>query len=149
MTTSAPLCLSGTFCLEKTCGKFAEFMQANAGVFRREFGSELFEGSLNVTVDDTRNMHEYLDTRQLSPAFTILRDHFRDMPDYIGDAQVWHVELSSEQIRDPHACWLFRRIGSAVPPNVLELVSMVGLVETYELCDADPMKLFIFSGQRP
>jgi hypothetical protein len=53
------------------------------------------------------------------------------MSSYLGDAQVWRVSLSAARISPPHQCWVFRRIGSKVPPNVLEILSTVAIVKTF------------------
>ena len=141
--------LRGTFRLSEpngpqlTAGGFAEFMRRNSEVLRRYFGCDLFNGSLNVTIDSPHNLHTRFDNRWVTPTFTIPRDDLR--ANTRGDAQVWRVELSADKIPGVHTCWLMRRIGSGVPPNVLELVSPVGLVATYGLRNDEPMSLLVMA----
>ena len=147
---TAELCLSGTFRLTepngppRTKGRFGQFIHANADVLRHYFHYDLFEGSLNVTVDDPNDIHDRLDMRQVTPAFVIPRDQLRDMPHDIGDAQVWRIVLLSPKMQDRPPCWLFRRVGSQVPRRDLEVISPIGLVQQYGLRNDDPVSLIIF-----
>jgi CTP-dependent riboflavin kinase len=126
----------------RTCGKFAAWMAENHETLRRYFNADLFSGSLNVDIDSTTgSLRQQLDRGEPLPAFTIPRRELRAMSAYLGDAQVWRVSLSAARIATPHECWVFRRIGSKVPTNVLEIVSTVGIVTTFGVRHGEDLEL--------
>jgi CTP-dependent riboflavin kinase len=126
----------------RSCGKFATWMADNHETLRKYFNADLFLGSLNVDIDSTTgSLHQQLDRGEPLPVFTIPRRELRAMSAYLGDAQAWRVSLSAARITIPHECWVFRRIGSKVPANVLEIVSTVAIVTTFGVRDGEDLEL--------
>ena len=126
----------------KTCGKFAAWMAENQETLRKYFNADLFPGSLNVDIDSAAgSLHQQLDRGEPKPTFTIPRQTLRAMALHLGDAQVWRVSLSAARITTPHDCWVFRRIGSKVPANVLEIVSTVAIVTTFGVQHGEDLEL--------
>ena len=126
----------------RTCGKFAAWMAENQETVSRYFKADLFPGSLNVDIDaGAASLHQQLDVGEPLPAFTIPRRELRAMSPYLGDAQAWRVSLSAARISTPHECWVFRRIGSRVPANVLEIVSTVAIVMTFGVRHGEDLEL--------
>jgi CTP-dependent riboflavin kinase len=124
----------------RTCGKFAAWMAENQETFWKYFGADLFPGSLNVDIDSTAgSLHQQLDSGEPQPTFTIPRQELRASS--LGDAQAWRVSLSAARITTPHECWVFRRIGSKVPANVLEIVSTVAIVTTFGVRHGEDLEL--------
>jgi CTP-dependent riboflavin kinase len=131
---------------KRTCGNFAAWMTANQETLRKYFGADLFPGSLNVDIDSgAADLHQGLDRGEPLPAFTIPRRELRAMPPYLGDAQAWRVSLSAARISMPHECWVFRRIGSKIPANVLEIVSTVAMVRTFGLRHGEDVELLFLT----
>jgi hypothetical protein len=127
---------------KKTCGKFAGWVTENQGILRKYFKADLFPGSVNVDIDSfDGNLHRQLDRSEPRPAFTIPFRELRDMPLYLRDGQAWPVLLSAARIPDRHPCWVFRRIGSKVDFNVLEIVSTIRIVDTFGVRDGEEMEL--------
>ncbi len=123
----------------KTVRKFGQLIRENADVFRRYFGVDLYPGSLNVDVAEPSTLQADLDAGRPRPTIVIPRDELAGMPSYIGDGQAWPCDLRCTNMSSPVACWVFRRIGSRVPPGVIELVAAPPqLIETYQLHDGDP-----------
>lgn len=118
-------------------------MRENRDTLRRYFGTDLFPGSLNLDVDWTGSpsLHRELDQGHPPATFRIPRAELRAMRPYLGDAQVWQCELFLEGKRVSEPCWLLRRIGSQVPANVLEVVSVIPLVTSYHLGDGRNIEL--------
>ncbi|MGQ0736840.1 MAG: hypothetical protein ACT4QD_24705 [Acidobacteriota bacterium] len=126
----------------RTCGKFAAWMAENQETLSGYFRADLFPGSLNVDIDSgAANLHQQLDLGEPLPAFTIPRRELRAMSPYLGDAQAWRVLLSAARISTPLECWVFRRIGSKVPANVIEIVSTVPLVKTFGVRHGEDLEL--------
>ena len=126
----------------RTCGKFAAWMAENQETLRKYFNADLFPGSLNVDIDSAAgSLHQELDRGEPQPTFTIPQQELRAMSPYLGDAQAWRVSLSAARITTPHQCWVFRRIGSKVPANVLEIVSTVAIVTTYGVRHGEDLEL--------
>jgi CTP-dependent riboflavin kinase len=121
----------------KTVGRFGGFVRENAVVLRNHFNHDLFHGSLNVDVVEPSNLHADLDAGQPPPTFVIPRNKLVGMPEYIGDGQAWSCTLQCDKITTPERCWIFRRIGSRVPPDMIEVVATVPLVTKYRLRDGD------------
>jgi hypothetical protein len=117
-------------------------MAENQETLSRYFRADLFPGSLNVDVDSgVASLHQQLDLGEPLPAFTIPRHELRAMSPYLGDAHAWRVSLSAARISTPHGCWVFRRIGSKVPANVLEIVSTVAIVTTFGVRHGEDLEL--------
>ena len=133
----------------RTCGKFAAWMAENRETLRKYFNTDLFPGSLNVDIDSTAgSLHQQLDRGEPQPAFTIPRQELLAMSPYLGDAQAWRVSLSAARIATPHECWVFRRIGSKVPPNVLEILSIVPIVKTFGVQHGEALELMFVTRTR-
>jgi len=144
------LVLSGTLRLstsnaKRTAGRFNELITDNAAVFRRYFGVGLFPGSLNVDVPEPASLQRDLDAGTPPPAFVIPRTELINMPGYIGDGQVWPCILRGEKFSTPVSCWIFRRIGSRVPPGVIEIVAREKLREAYGLQHGDVITIDLVS----
>lgn len=140
--------LSGRFRLteadgpQRTCGKFAAWMAENQVTLNKYFGADLFPGSLNVDIDSAgASLHQQLDSGDPQPAFTVPRRELQAMSPYLGDGQAWRVSLSAARIAPPHECWVLRRIGSKVPPNVLEILSTVAIVKTFGVQHGEDLEL--------
>lgn len=117
-------------------------MAENQETLRKYFSADLFPGSLNVDIDSTTgSLHHQLDRGEPLPAVTIPRRELRAMSPYLGDAQAWRVSLSAARIPTPHECWVFRRIGSRVPANVIEIVSTVAIVTTFGVRHGEDLEL--------
>jgi CTP-dependent riboflavin kinase len=126
----------------RTCGQFAAWMAENQATLRRYFRADLFPGSLNVDIaSGEAGLHQRLDRGEPAPAFTIPRGELRSMSPHLGDAQAWRVSLSAARISTPHESWIFRRIGSKVPPNVLEILSTIRIVETFGVQHGEELEL--------
>jgi len=122
----------------KTLSQFGQFIRENADVFRRYFAVDLYPGSLNVDVEEPSTLQADLDAGQPRPTIVIPRHELAGMPSYVGDGQAWPCALRCGNMSSPAACWVFRRIGSRVPPGVTELVAPhPQLVETHQLHDGD------------
>jgi CTP-dependent riboflavin kinase len=118
------------------------WMSENQETLNKYFRADLFPGSLNVDIDSAgASLHLQLDRAEPSPAFTIPRRELRAMSPYLGDGQAWRISLSAARISPPHECWVFRRIGSKVPANVLEIVSTVAIVPTFGLRHGEDLEL--------
>jgi CTP-dependent riboflavin kinase len=113
----------------------------NAAVFRRYFGVDLFPGSLNVDVPEPVSLQRDLDAGSPPPAFVIPKTELINMPAYIGDGQAWPCILRGEKFPAPVSCWIFRRIGSKVPPGVIELVAQDKLRDAYGLQHRDAIAI--------
>jgi hypothetical protein len=117
-------------------------MVENEATLREYFSAELFPGSLNVDIDSAAvSLHQQLDRGEPQPAFKIPREELRAMSPYLSDGQAWRVLLSAARIAPPHECWVFRRIGSKVPPNVLEVLSTVPIVKTFGVRHGEDLEL--------
>ena len=46
--------------------------------------------------------------------------------------------------RAPVSCWVFRRIGSRVPPGVIEVLAAENLTQKFGLAHKDPVELILF-----
>lgn len=153
MTTAAPiLVLSGTLRLStgderRTAGRFNELITDNKTMFRRHFGVDLFPGSLNVDVAEPASLQRDLDAGNPPPAFVIPRIELINMPAYIGDGQAWPCILRGEKFAAPISCWIFRRIGSRVPPGVIELVAQGKLRDAYGLQHGDAITIDLMPRQ--
>jgi CTP-dependent riboflavin kinase len=152
-TAPAGLILHGRFRISevgqprRTRGKFADWIAGNRTTLRHYFGVDLFAGSLNVDIDDgPADLHESLDRGHPTPAFVIPRGELTLMARYLGDGRAWRATLTAARLSDSHSCWVFRRARSQVPPNVLELVSALPLVETFGLRNGEEMALIICAG---
>lgn len=133
--------LNGRLNLKDTCGTFSQLINDNKEVFRRFFQTDLFPGSLNVRVDIPADLRQRLDAGVYPAAFVIPKGMLVGMPSYIGDGQAWPCRLSCGKLKEPVNCWVFRRIGSRVPPGILELVAKQELVRPFGLQDGDPVTL--------
>jgi CTP-dependent riboflavin kinase len=122
-------------------------MAENHKTLRKYFGADLFPGSLNVDIDSV-SLHQQLDRGEPKPAFRIPRQELRLMSPYLGDAQAWRVSLSAARIAPPHDCWVFRRIGSMVPANVLEILSTVSIVTTFGVRHCEDLELVFLTDIR-
>lgn len=134
---------------EETCrtvGMFNKLVEDNARRFRHYFGVDIFPGSLNVDVPDPPSLQEDLDAGRLTPSLVIPRSELVNMPDYIGDGQAWRCKLHGEKFPGPISCWIFRRIGSRVPPGVIEIIAQAKLREPYGLSHGDSVIIQIDAG---
>ena len=122
-------------------GFFSEWVVENQATLREYFNADLFAGSLNVDIQTTENLHRQLDRGEPQPAFRIPHQELRKMAAYLGDGLAWRVSLSAARISPPHECWVFRRIGSTVPPNVLEILSTDPIVTTFGVQDGEELEL--------
>lgn len=122
-------------------------MKQNQETLRKYFEVDLSPGSLNVAITSTDNLHQKLDLGHPKPAFVIPRDELRAMEEHLGDGQAWRAKLSAERIPQPHECWIFRRIGSRVPHNVLEILSVLPIVNTFGIRHGQQLELFLL--ERP
>jgi CTP-dependent riboflavin kinase len=121
-------------------------MSENHETLRKYFNADLFPGSLNVDIDPTvGSLHKQLDRGEPQPAFRIPRQELRAMSPYLGDAQAWRVSLSTARMTALHECWVFRRIGSKVPPNVLEILSIVPIVKTFGVQHGEALELMFMT----
>ncbi|WP_303674792.1 DUF120 domain-containing protein [Vampirovibrio chlorellavorus] len=120
---------------------FSVLINQNEQVFSEYFKTKLFPGSLNISIDPpaSQSLRNDLDNGRYKPDFIIPREHLVGMPPYIGDGQAWRCNLISEKIPSDINTWVFRRIGSKVPHEVLEIVSSSRLVEPYGLRHEDPV----------
>jgi CTP-dependent riboflavin kinase len=154
MTAAAPvLILQGSIRLStegvpRTAGRFNELINDNADVFRRYFGVNLFPGSLNIDVPGPASLQRDLDAGKLLPALVIPKTELINMPPYIGNGQAWVCRLSGQRFSNPVSCWVFRRIGSRVPPGVIEIVAPNKLRDVYGLQHGDKVTLDIYSRRR-
>lgn len=121
----------------RTAGHFNVLIADNRAVFRRYFGVDLFPGSLNVDVPGPESLQRDLDAGQPPPSFFIPRAELINMPAYIGDGQAWPCILRGDRFPAPVSCWVFRRVGSKVPPSVIELVAKEKLQDLYKLQHGD------------
>jgi CTP-dependent riboflavin kinase len=138
--------LSGTVRLSedgkrRTAGQFSNLILDNAEIFRRYFGFELFPGSLNVDIPDPSSLQAELDSRRPAPSIVIPKTLLINMPEYIGDGQAWPCRLKGAKFPMAVECWIFRRIGSRVPPGVIELVAREKLRETHKLRHGDKVTI--------
>lgn len=138
--------LNGKIQLEKTYGAFSKWMKSNQEVFKKHFGAQLQDGSLNVGVVGCPNIHVILDNRELEPAIIIPKAEFRKMPSYLGDGQAWKCEILFPKQSMPHKCWVFRRIGSRVRPETIEILSTVKLVDEFKIHDGNDVMVVILDG---
>jgi CTP-dependent riboflavin kinase len=130
----------------RTAGQFSTLILENQDVFREYFGVDLYPGSLNVDVGFV-GLHEELDRGQPKPSFAIPRSELIGMPGYLGDGQAWRCDLLVNETQQEHACWLFRRIGSSVPPSHIEILSPLGLVEEFALRHGTPVTVKIHASR--
>ena len=122
-------------------------MNGNRTKLRQYFGVDLFPGSLNVEIGDgPADLQQSLDRGHPTPAFVIPRGELKLMALYLGDGRAWRATLTSARLSEPHPCWVFRRIRSQVPADVLEVVSVLPLVETFGLRNGEEINLVICSG---
>jgi CTP-dependent riboflavin kinase len=128
-------------------GRFSELITDNSAVFGRYFGIDLFPGSLNVDVPAPASLQRDLDTGKPPPVFVIPKNELINMPHYIGDGQAWLCLLSGKKFPASVPCWIFRRIGSRVPPGVIEIVAQHKLREAYGLQHGDAVTLDIMQRQ--
>jgi CTP-dependent riboflavin kinase len=141
--------LNGTIWLSdetgaRTAGRFNQLIEQNAAVFTRYFGSVLFAGSLNIYVPFPATLQQDLDRGIPQPAITIPRSALIGMPAYIGDGQAWRCSLAGAKFQTDIDCWIFRRIGSRVPPGVIEIVAPPPpLVPTFGLRNGDAVTLVL------
>lgn len=135
------LILNGKLNLTRTAGIFNQFIKDNKEVFYKYFKVHLFPGSLNVKVDEHRDLQQNLDKGIPSPAFVIPKNELIGMRDYIGNGQAWTCSLFCKKLPEITKCWIFRRIGSKVPSGVIELVAAEQLVKPYSLCDGDSVTI--------
>jgi CTP-dependent riboflavin kinase len=63
------------------------------------------------------------------------------MPRYIGHGQAWPCRLRGKKFPAPVCCWIFRRIGSRVPPRVIEIVAQDKLRDAYGLQHGDAVTI--------
>jgi CTP-dependent riboflavin kinase len=129
----------------RTAGRFNELINDNADVFRRYFGVNLFPGSLNVDVPQPATLQRDLDAGKPLPAFVIPKTELINMPPYLGNGQAWVCRLGGQRFSNPVSCWVFRRIGSRVPPGVIEIVAQNRLRDVYGLQHGDKVTLDIHS----
>jgi CTP-dependent riboflavin kinase len=128
----------------RTAGGFSRLIEQNAAVFTRYFGSRLFAGSLNIDVPFPATLQRDLD-RGIPPAvITIPKSALKGMPAYIGDGQAWKCSLGGMRFRTAIDCRIFRRIGSQVPPGVIEIVAPPPqLVPAFGLRNGDAVTLTV------
>ena len=145
--------LSGRFLLtepgqpRRTCGKFSGWMRENQATLKKYFEVDLFPGSLNVQITSTlENLHQELDLGHLKPAFVIPQHELRAMATGLGDGQAWRARLSAELVPHPHDCWIFRRVGSRVPRNVVEVLSVLPIVKTFGVRHGQELELTLLEG---
>ena len=117
----------------RTAGRFSELINDNKAVFKRYFGVDLFPGSLNIDVPRPESLQRDLDAGNPLPTFVIPKTELINMPAYIGDGQAWPCILRGEKFPALVSGWIFRRIGSRVPPGVIEVVASEKLRDTYGL----------------
>lgn len=146
------LSLAGTLRLStpdvnRTVGRFNQLITENGLVFKRYFGVDLFPGSLNIDVPAPDSLQSDLDTGRPPPAFVIPKGELINMPAYIGNGQAWPCILHGEKISGSVSCWVFRRIGSRVPPGVIEIVAQDKLRDVYDLQHGDAVAIDFLSPQ--
>jgi hypothetical protein len=112
MTDLPELILSGTLRLftsdvKRTAEGFSKLINDNAAVFRRYFGVDLYPGSLNIDVPEPVTLQRDRDSGKPPASFVIPRTELINMPDYIGDGQVWPCILRGEKFPTPVSCWIF------------------------------------------
>lgn len=130
--------------VQRTAGKFKQLINNNAEVFRRYFGLDIFPGSLNVDVPYPSSLQADLDAGRPRPAFVIPRSELVNMPTYVGDGQAWKCILNGAKFPEPIDCWIFRRIGSRVPPGIIEILATgPGLRTTYGLENGDAVAIAV------
>jgi CTP-dependent riboflavin kinase len=128
----------------RTVGKFNELIIDNRETFRRHFHVDLFAGSLNIDVPYPPSLQGDLDAGRPRPTIVIRRNELIHMPDYIGDGQAWGCDLKCAKFPTTIGCWIFRRIGSRVPPGVIEIVACSPLVEPFKLKNGDQVMIDVF-----
>ncbi len=126
---------------KRTAGQFNELITENSAVFRRYFGVDLFPGSLNIDVSAPTSLQRDLDAGTPQPAFVIPKSELINMLDYIGDGQAWSCLLRGQKFPAPVSCWVFRRIGSRVPPGVVEILAQNKLRDVYNLQHGDAVTI--------
>lgn len=126
---------------KRTSGRFNELITKNSSVFRHYFGVDLFPGSLNIDVSTPTSLQRDLDAGSPQPAFVIPKNELINMPDYLGDGQVWSCLLRGQKFPAPVPCWVFRRIGSRVPLGVVEILAQNKLRDVYDLQHGDAVTI--------
>jgi len=144
------LSLAGTLRLstldaKRTVGRFNELITDNSAVFKRYLGVDLFPGSLNIDVPAPDSLQRDLDAGRPPPAFVIPKTELINMPLYIGDGRAWPCLLRGDRFPAPASCWIFRRIGSRVPPGVIEIVAKCKLRDLYSLQHGDAVAIDFLS----
>lgn len=129
--------LHGKLELKRTCGLFNKLIAENKEVFKTYFGIYLFPGSVNVKVEEPKNLQQDMDRGVIRPKFSIPRNQLVGMPDYIGDGQTWVSRFLCDKFEEPMDCWVFRRVGSRVPKGIIEVVAGRQLVVPFGLEDGD------------
>ena len=129
----------------RTRGRFNVLINDNVTVFKRYFGADLFPGSLNVDVPKPSSLQSNLDAGQPTPSIIIPKSELVNMPGYLGNGQAWPCSIRGPKFPKPVECWMFRRIGSIVPPGVIELVAQNKLREVYGLQHGDPITIDVFA----
>ncbi len=135
--------------VKRTGGAFSKLINDNQAVFERYFSVQLFPGSLNIDVAEPRALQQDLDKGRYPPALVIPRTELVGMPHYIGDGQAWRARLHVIKADMRIPCWIFRRIGSRVPPGVIEILAVERLRSAYDVVHGDRIDLRLFTGPGP
>ncbi len=136
--------LKGRLNLRHTVGKFNQLVKDNRETFYKYFQKYLFPGSVNIRVDEPKDLQEKLDMGVPPAHFVIPRNELINIPSYLGNGQTWECKFYCEKFPEPIDCWIFRRINSKVPKGIIELVSEHELVKPYSLVDGDEVLIEIF-----
>lgn len=131
-----------------TAGGFSKLINDNEQVFREFFKVPLFPGSLNISIDPpaSDSLRNDLDNGKYAPQLVIPKEQLVGMPPYIGDGQAWRCNLLSDKLPKDIEAWIFRRIDSRVPHEVIEIVSPSRLVSTFGLRHEDPVLVELIEG---
>jgi CTP-dependent riboflavin kinase len=133
---------------QRTMRRFGEWVKTNTVVLQRYFGGNLFEGSLNVDVQDRPSIQQDLDAGIPRPTFVIpVEEIDNGVARHLGDGQAWACELKGKGLPEPIRCWIFRRKNSGVDVGVIELVAHQGLVDTHRLRNGDEVVIDVLTTQ--